>query len=152
MNQTELIEEMMQKQLKDINPNIKLQFSDMKRLCKYITHSIFDGSQCTIFNGYITNRHNQRKGTYINFYFNGSKVALHRLLYKNFVEAIDSSHFLRLTCQSGKVCCNLQHMMKFEKNKYYPETIFNDSDEKSKKEKAKSISVGDVDLALDFEN
>jgi hypothetical protein len=43
-------------------------------------------------------------------------------------------------------------MMKFEKNKYYPETISNDSDEKSKKEKAKSISVGDVDLALDFEN
>ena len=76
--------EFINKQLKNVASDKKLCYTDLKRLCKYITASIFDENNCSLWNGYVTNEKNYLKGIYINFYFRGKKVALHRLLYTNF--------------------------------------------------------------------
>ena len=75
---------------------------DINRLCNNINSSIF-GDECCIWNGYITNLNNVNKGTYINFYFRHKKVALHRLLYANYVGDISSDEYLKYSCD-----CNLQ--------------------------------------------
>ena len=58
---------------------------------------------------------NSNKGTYVNFYFRNKKVALHRLLYSNFVAPLDSSEYLKFNCDNKGICCNINH---YEKYKY----------------------------------
>jgi len=98
-----LLGELLYKQLKKIQSN-KLQFSDMKEICKYITTSIFDEDACCIWNGSITN------GTHINFFFNGENVDLRKLLYNNFVGTLSDFKHLELSCENKEKCCNIHHM------------------------------------------
>ena len=58
---------------------------------------------------------NLDKGTYVNFYFRNKKVALHRLLYSNYREPLDSSDYLKCSCENKGMCCNVHH---YEKYKY----------------------------------
>lgn len=105
------------KQLKNIPINKKLQYSDIKRVSKYVSSSIFDENNCCIWTGYITNSKNKNKGTYINFYFKKKKIALHRLLYINFVGKLQSDEYLKFSCNNKGKCCNIHHMKKFKYNK-----------------------------------
>lgn len=114
-NSNEIFKELIKKQLPNVPPKWKLNINDMKRICKYIDSSIFNKDQCCIWNGYITNMNNANKGTYINFYFRNKKVALHRLLYSNFVAPLDSSEYLKFNCDNKGICCNVYH---YEKYKY----------------------------------
>lgn len=114
-NSNEIFKELIKKQLSDVPPQWKLNINDMKRICKYIDSSIFDKKNCCIWNGYITNMNNSNKGTYVNFYFRNKKVALHRLLYSNFVAPLDSSEYLKFNCDNKGICCNINH---YEKYKY----------------------------------
>ena len=114
LDKNEIAKELMSKQLKKISQTKKLQFSDIKRICKHITTSIFDESICSIWDGYVTNMNNKNKGTYINFYFRGKKVALHRLLYTNFIEELNADEYLKYTCENCGKCCNIQHLKKFK--------------------------------------
>jgi hypothetical protein len=155
MDQNKMINEMVNKQLKDVPIEDKMQFSDMKRLCKYFKQSLFDEDGCTVWNGYITNTNNPYKGIYINFYFRRKRVALHRLLYKNYVGHVDNSCFVRLLCKNGKTCCNINHMMKFEKRTYqYPKKMIDDNvkNTKTKNNNNKSkILLDNVNLSVDFD-
>lgn len=110
--------ELIMKQIKGVVKEKRLQFSDLKRITKYINGSIFDENNCCIWTGYITNSKNKNKGTYINFYFRKKKVALHRLLYINFVEKLNSDEYLKFSCNNKGKCCNIHHMNKFKYNKY----------------------------------
>lgn len=110
-----IFRELIKNQIKDVPSKWKLTINDIKRICKYIDTSIFDATKCCIWNGYVTNANNSNKGVYVNFYFKNKKVALHRLLYSNFVSPLDSSEYLKFSCDNKGVCCNVNH---YEKYKY----------------------------------
>jgi len=104
------------KQLNIIPKNKKLKDNDLKRIIKYTDNCLF-GNECSLWKGYITNN----KSKYVNFYFNGNKLALHRLLYLNFISNIDDNIYLSHTCKNGGICCNINHIIikknKIKKNK-----------------------------------
>ena len=126
MDSNELLTELITKQIKDLAYDKKLQYADLKRICKYINTSIFDKNRCCMWNGYITNSNNSNKGTYINFYFRKKKAALHRLLYINFIGELDYDEYLKFTCEEKGRCCNISHLKKFQyqpKNKKNTENL-----------------------------
>jgi hypothetical protein len=112
------LKELVKNQLKTVAPSRRLINGDHVRLAKYIDSSIFDEDQCCVWGGYITNAKNAKKGTYINFYFRKKKVALHRLLYENYVGELGDEYYLKFSCDNenkGK-CCNVNHMLKYKYN------------------------------------
>jgi len=119
IDKTDLFNDMINKQIKNIPNDKKLQYNDIKRICKYINTSIFDEQKCCLWNGYVTNLNNNNKGTYINFYFRKKKAALHRLLYSNFIELLTSNDYLKFNCDNKGRCCNIYHLKKFKYNKQY---------------------------------
>jgi hypothetical protein len=112
-----ILKELLNKQLKNIIIQNKLNFSDIKRISKFLTTSIFDENNCSLWNGYVTNENNNLKGTYINFYYNKKKIALHRLLYENYVDKINEDDYIKFTCVNKGKCCNINHLKKFSYNK-----------------------------------
>ena len=50
---------------------------------------------------------------YINFYFNKKKIALHRLLYINYVEDVSPNEYIKFLCDNKGKCCNINHMKKY---------------------------------------
>lgn len=115
-NIDKIFKELVTKQKKDIPTNKKLQLSDIKRIARRISGSISDPNKCSIWSGYITNINNAAKGTYVNFYFRKKKVALHRLLYINFVGPLEDDEYLKFNCENKGKCCNVNHMNKFKYN------------------------------------
>jgi hypothetical protein len=121
-NRNDIFKELIQNQITQLSPQWKLNINDMKRICKYIHSSIFDPNKCCIWNGYITNINNKNKGTYVNFYFKNKKVALHRLLYSNFVSQLGQDEYIKFNCENKGVCCNINHYKKYKyiKNNLQP--------------------------------
>jgi hypothetical protein len=113
VNHSDLLQEMLDKQLKSTPYNKKLSFGDLKRMVKYIDKSIFDKGKCCLWKGYVTNSNSNGKVQYINFYFKKRKTALHRILYGNFTENLGDDEYLKFTCRNRGKCCNLNHMQKF---------------------------------------
>lgn len=109
-----LLDELVKNQRKKIASSKKLAFSDMKRICKYIDSSIFNNNNCSLWQGYITNGDHPEKGIYINFYFKSKKVALHRILYINYVDNLDKDEYLKYECENIGKCCNINHFKKFK--------------------------------------
>lgn len=109
--------ELLEQQQKKIPSDSRLQYDDLKRITKYIDTSVFDNTECCIWHGYITNDKSTNKGTYINFYFRGKKVALHRLLYVNYIGSLEKDEYLKFTCDNKGKCCNIHHMKKFKYRK-----------------------------------
>ena len=116
-NNNGVLKELLVKQLKNICSSKKLLFGDIKRISKFLNETIFDESKCSLWHGYITNEKNQSKGTYINFYFNKKKIALHRLLYINFVGDISNEEYVKFSCENKGKCCCIHHMKKYSYNK-----------------------------------
>jgi len=115
----DFLKELLLNQLKNIHPNKKLNYGDMKRISKFLTNSIFHNTDCSLWNGYVTNEKNQTKGTYINFYFNKKKIALHRLLYINYIGEISNKEYIRFSCENKGKCCNINHMRKYSYNRNF---------------------------------
>jgi hypothetical protein len=114
-----LFQELIQNQRKNVIIDKKLNLSDLKRISTYLTKSIFS-NECSIWTGYITQFKND--SYYINFYFNGKKVALHRLLYNNFLGDLDDSEYLKYNCENKGKCCNLNHF-----KRVIPENSFHET-------------------------
>jgi hypothetical protein len=110
-----IFKELLNRQLKNIAVDKKLNYNDIKRISKFLNKTIFD-NECSLWNGYITNNNNFNKGTYINFYFNKKKIALHRLLFMNFKDSIESDEYIKYTCNNKGKCCNINHMIKCKYN------------------------------------
>lgn len=143
----ELLKELMFRQLKNIPTDRRLQYQDLKRICKYIESSIFDENNCCSWNGYVTNANKSNKGTYVNFYFRKKKAALHRLLYINFIGELSDDEYLKFNCENKGVCCNIRHIKKFkyiqkENNEKKPEA-------KPKKNANKIITPTDLEINFD---
>ena len=92
----------------------KLLYNDIKRISKYLTTSIFN-DECSLWSGYITIIKNEEKNSYINFYFNGKKHALHRLLYLNYIGDLIDSEYIKFKCINKGKCCNINHFYKITK-------------------------------------
>ncbi|AYV84233.1 MAG: hypothetical protein Hyperionvirus20_11 [Hyperionvirus sp.] len=115
-NTEKIFRDLVSKQLRNIPTNKKLQLSDIKRIARRINGSVSDPNKCAIWSGYITNINNASKGTYVNFYFRKKKVALHRLLYINFIGDLEDDEYLKFNCENKGKCCNVHHMNKFKYN------------------------------------
>jgi hypothetical protein len=100
---SKIFEELIKKQLKDINENYKLNYNDLKRLSLKLDNSIFNENECAIYN-------KENKKNYSNFYLNNKKISIQRLVYINFVEKLDQHKYLKKTCENKNNCCNIKHM------------------------------------------
>lgn len=107
--ETTFVVEMRERQ-RDISPPDRLRMSDICRISQRLDNSIFDQGCCTIWQGYIANYNNPKKGTYVNFYFRNGKCALHRLLFKNYVGDLSQNQYIRYTCANKGCCLNVNHM------------------------------------------
>ena len=116
-NNNKLFQELITNQRQDCNLNKKLSLQDIKRVSKNITKSIFDNNECSLWKGYVTNKSNEVKTSYINFYFRHRKVALHRLLYENYVSNIPDNQYIKYSCKNKGICCNINHMYILEPNR-----------------------------------
>ena len=103
-----LIREMEEKQLKKkyIDEKDYLILHYLNTISKYINTSIFHKTDCCIWNGYITNDGIE----YVNFYHNGKKTNLHRLLYKNFIGNLYDNNYLKYNCCNAGKCININHI------------------------------------------
>ena len=116
-SQGDIIKELIEKQLTDIIYAKKMSYNDIKRVSKFINTSIFNKNECCLWSGYVTNLNNKSKGTYINFYFRNKKIALHRLLYINYVDNLTDDYYLRYTCKNKGICCCVYHLEKYKYKK-----------------------------------
>jgi hypothetical protein len=148
----EIFKELIKNQIPNVPAKWKLNINDMKRICKYVDRSIFDPDSCCLWKGYITNVNNLSKGTYVNFYFRNRKVALHRLLYSNFVAPLDETEYLKFNCEHKGVCCNVNH---YERYRYSKNSSFTREPKKEpKKENKDTFVIGTDnpnDLIVDFD-
>lgn len=110
-----ILDEMVSKQVKNIDDYKMLSYRDMTRIVKNINTSIFSTTSCCIWTGYVTNVWNH-KSTFINFYFKKRKVALHRLLFNNFVGPISDTEYIKFSCNNRGRCCNVLHFIKLSKD------------------------------------
>lgn len=144
------LRELIFNQLKIIPANRRLLYKDLSRIIKYINSSFLDEEECCIWEGYVTNAKNAKKGTYINFFFRNKKVALHRLLYENFVGPLGDDYYLKFSCENeenkGK-CCNIHHMIKYKYNASPEEEDSDDSSEATKTES--NITTDDLTIRFD---
>jgi hypothetical protein len=115
INSDKILIELIKNQKKIINNDKKLLYTDLKRISKYLTISIF-GDECSIWNGYITVIKNDEKNSYINFYFSGKKYSLHRLLYMNYIGELLDSEYIKFKCINKGKCCNINHFYKNNKS------------------------------------
>jgi len=108
-----IFQELIKKQRKNLIPDKKLSLSDLKRIASYLNSSICT-EQCSFWNGYVTTN----KLLFVNFFFNGKKHALHRILYYNFIDELNENEYLKFNCENKGKCCSLQHFSKVkEKDK-----------------------------------
>ena len=140
-----IYEELLSKQIKNIPVKWRLSNSDIWRICKYVKSSLF-GDKCVIWEGYITNSNNNSKGPYVNFYHNGKKIAIHRLLYSNFVSILEDDEYIKFNCDNKGFCCNVNH---YDKYRYRNKTNPSEKIEKKKKSST-SISVQCSDVIVEF--
>ena len=111
----ETIAELIRNQIPNVDETKRLQLQDMKRIARYLRSSPFMNGVCSPWTGYITNYFKKNKGTYVNFYFRKKKVALHRLLYYNYVGPLAYDEYVKFLCPNKGFCCNIHC---FEKRKY----------------------------------
>jgi hypothetical protein len=144
----ELARKIIDKQLGDVPTNKRLLYKDIQRICKNIKTSIFDKEICCKWQGHVTNMNNLNKGRYVNFYFRKKKVALHRLLYINFVGPLSDEEYLKYKCENKGICCNILHLKKFKYQKNPKDNTGSDSsdtdddsDNEDKPHRGKSKSV-----------
>jgi hypothetical protein len=125
IKRSDILNELINKQLKNVPSDKKLYYNDLERLVKYIDRSIFDKKKCCLWSGYVTNSNVKKKIKYVNFYFRKKKTALHRILYLNYVDDSNIDGYITFTCKNKGQCCNVRHM-KF--NKYHKKND-NDNDD-----------------------
>ena len=148
IDNTFLLKELLNKQIKSIPLNKKLTYGDFKRIIKYIDISIFHEDKCCLWNGYVTNSKPDKnyKGAYVNFYFKKKKVALHRLLFINFKQFIEDTDYIKYTCNNKGSCCNINHMVKFSynKKKIYNNNLIHGSQNKIETDKTGKLFIKEI--------
>ena len=115
INKNKLLTELCLKQRKKADKKYFLELNDLIRLLKNINGSIFNKTECVLWKGYLT-KCNNNKSCYVNFYLKKRKLALHRILYINFIDDLDVKNYLKFTCENPGKCCNINHIIKVSEN------------------------------------
>jgi hypothetical protein len=123
ISKNKILVELINNQIDNIDNKKKLDIRSLQRISRNIDDSIF-GDKCVIWQGYITYIESTNVH-YVNFFFDGKKHALHRLLYLNFIGDVKANEYLKYSCANKGKCCNINHIYKinskktldFEKNK-----------------------------------
>ena len=151
-NNDKILIELIKNQRKNIINDKKLLYTDLRRVSKYLSKSIFS-NECSLWNGYVTTIKNDDKSSYINFYFNGKKYALHRLLYQNYIGDLHDSEYIKFNCPNKGKCCTIGHSYKIlkdepeEKKEDIPKNIeTNDKSKESKESKESKNIIVDFDI------
>jgi hypothetical protein len=105
--------------IKQHNPNKKDLKMSIIQLIKFLGNcnigdnvlGIFDLNKCCEYNSSANDKYSN------NFYINNKKIAIHRLLYINFVDDLDDNIYLKHKC-INKNCCNINHIEKANINTY----------------------------------
>ncbi len=113
INKTIVYQELITKQRKELHNNKKLSLNDIKRISNSLSNSIFT-DECSLWSGYIHSVND--KSVYINFFYNGKKQALNRLLYYNFVDDLNPNEYLKYSCENKGKCCSINHIKPVNKN------------------------------------
>ena len=140
--------ELIQKQRKECKDSKKLNLSELKRISKNLDTSIFSEDSCSIWTGYITNNTSDVKPSYINFYFRNKKIALHRLLYENYIENLDKNQYLKYNCKNKGICCNVNHIEVVNSNK---NEKINKIESKQDKDEDKEKEDKNTNLIVNFD-
>jgi hypothetical protein len=112
INKTIVYQELITKQRKELHNNKKLSLNDIKRISNSLSNSIFT-DECSLWTGYIHLVND--KSAYINFFYNGKKQALNRLLYYNFVDDLNPNEYLKYSCVNKGKCCSIKHIKSINK-------------------------------------
>lgn len=129
--------ELINKQNENVTSNLKLDVKSLQRVSRYINESLF-GDKCVIWQGYITHIKNTNIN-YVNFFFNGKKHALHRLLYLNYIGELNNNEYLKYNCSNKGKCCNINHIYKI--NSYKNEDNNQDNNNQDNKQDNKKVNV-----------
>lgn len=160
-NNDKVLSELLSHQLKHVDSSKKFDYSDIRRLTKYLDRSIFNTDECVLWKGYVTNSNKKEKGVYVNFFFKKNKYALHRLLYLNYIGHLYEDEYLKFTCENKGHCCNIKHIKKLN-DKDEKDNKNNKADIDSKENKIKNkekinteneklISESELNFVIDFE-
>jgi hypothetical protein len=115
ISKNKILVELINNQLDDIENKKRLDVKSLQRISRNIEDSLF-GDKCVIWQGYITYIESTNVH-YVNFFFNGKKHALHRLLYLNFIGDVKSNEYLKYSCPNKGKCCNINHIYKINSKK-----------------------------------
>lgn len=133
-----LLAELCVKQRKHDNEKYQLEINDLTRFLKHVETSIFNTNECVLWSGSLT-KCNNGKSHYVNYYLNKRKLALHRILYINFVGDLDNKQYLKYTCDNPGRCCNIKHFIKVNDEEIETEES-SDSEDSDVNEIAKSVN------------
>lgn len=128
IDKKEILKNLVENQLKNIKPECRFSYKDLTRISSKIDCKINE-TKCCLWNGYVTNLYNPKKGRYVNFYFNKKKQPLHRLVYNNYKGNLEKGEYLKFSCCNKGYCLNINHMDK----------VYNNIPEKSIKENKRKI-------------
>ena len=133
-----IYQELIKNQRKNLISDKKLSLSDLKRIASYLNTSIFS-NDCSFWSGYVTeiksglqDDSESKSSSFVNFFFNGKKQALHRILYYNFIGDLFDNEYLKFNCNKKGHCCTLSHIMKISNDKIL---LINIDKKESKKKK-----------------
>ena len=116
ISKNKILVELINNQIDNIDNNKKLDVKSLQRISRNVENSLFS-NECVFWQGYITYIQSTDVH-YINFFFNGKKQALHRLLYLNFIGDLKKNEYLKYKCENKGKCCNINHILKINsKNK-----------------------------------
>ena len=121
-----IFQELIKKQRKNLHSDKKLSLSDLKRIASYLNSSIFT-NDCSFWNGYVTVSKLSVKSetSFVNFFFNGKKQALHRILYYNFIDDLNENEYLKFSCENKGKCCTLNHFTTIKEKNIQSEPLNN---------------------------
>ncbi len=115
ISKNKILIELVNNQKQNIENEKKLDVKSLQRISRNVEGSLFE-DKCILWQGYITYI-SSTDVHYINFFFNGKKHALHRLLYLNFIGDVKKNEYLKYTCNNKGKCCNINHIIKINSKK-----------------------------------
>jgi hypothetical protein len=115
ISKNKILVQLINNQIDDIENEKKLDVKSLQRISRNVEDSLFS-DKCVLWQGYITYIQSTDVH-YINFFFNGKKHALHRLLYLNFIGNLKKNEYLKYKCDNKGKCCNINHILKINSKK-----------------------------------
>ena len=145
ISKNKILIDLINNQKDDVDQNKKLDVKSLQRISRNIEDSIFS-NKCVLWQGYVTYI-SSTDTHYVNFFFNGKKHALHRLLFLNFKGDVGKNEYLKYKCENKGKCCNINHILKINSKKH----LDLDKTQSAEKEDNKNIEDKDNNESEDKE-